>query len=134
MLGFLNALRVRSPAPIYLFGPRLTFKKSVLQIAHEHGRLSGLRDYAISQSFLPERENLNNKLLTVFSDQKLTNLDMHFVDTLSVQCGAQRDTCDIVSSKTSGFLYFDNSHFTEQGAAEFGAELRAKHPDLFLLR
>ncbi len=134
LLGFLNALRVRSPAPIYLFGPRLTFKKSVLQIAHEHGRLSGLRDYAISQSFLPERENLNNKLLTVFSDQKLTNLDMHFVDTLSVQCGAQRDTCDIVSSKTSGFLYFDNSHFTEQGAAEFGAELRAKHPDLFLLR
>jgi hypothetical protein len=131
LMGFLAALRGQSEAPIYLFGPRLTFRTSVLQIAHEHGKLAGLREYALSQSFLPEREKLNTKLKEVFRTQKLAEFDIHYLDTLSVQCGKERQACGVISSETSDFLYFDNSHFTVRGAFEFGSALRAQHPDLF---
>ncbi|MDA8659994.1 acyltransferase [Luminiphilus sp.] len=134
LFDFLKSLRSTTDAPIYLLGPRLTFKKSVLQIAHEHKSLEGLNEYALTQSFFPERKQLSQKLQNAFNEATLSALGIYYVDTLEAQCGGSFHQCDIVSSKTSELLYFDNSHFTTQGAKEFGAALKLRRPDLFQLQ
>ena len=131
LLTFLQSLRSATKAPIYLLGPRLTFKKSVFQIADEHGSLQGLSEYALTQSFLPERVTLNLKLQGAIEKSNLPASDIHYIDMLTTQCGESYNWCDIVSPKTGEFLYFDNSHFTTLGAREFGAILKARHPGLF---
>ena len=134
LFDFLKSLRSTTDAPIYLLGPRLTFKKSVLQIAHDHNSLEGLNEYALTQSFFPERKRLSQKLQNAFNEATLSALGIYYVDTLEAQCGGSFDQCDIVSSKTSELLYFDNSHFTTLGAKEFGAALKLRRPDIFQLQ
>lgn len=134
LFDFLKSLRSTTDAPIYLLGPRLTFKKSVLQIAHEHDSLEGLNEYALTQAFFPERKQLGQKLQNAFDEAMLSALGIYYVDTLEAQCGESFHQCDIVSSKTSELLYFDNSHFTTLGAKEFGAALKLRRPDLFQLQ
>ena len=134
LFDFLKSLRSTTDAPIYLLGPRLTFKKSVLQIAHEHKSLEGLNEYALTQSFFSERKRLSQKLQNAFNEATLSALGIYYVDTLEAQCGGSFDQCDIVSSKTSELLYFDNSHFTTLGAKEFGAALKLRRPDIFQLQ
>ena len=134
LFDFLKSLRSTTDAPIYLLGPRLTFKKSVLQIAHEHNSLEGLNEYALTQSFFPERKRLSQKLQNAFNEATLSALGIYYVDTLEAQCGGSFHQCDIVSSKTSELLYFDNSHFTTLGAKEFGAALKLRRPDIFQLQ
>ena len=134
LFDFLKSLRSTTGAPIYLLGPRLTFKKSVLQIAHEHKRLEGLNEYALTQAFFSERKQLSQKLKNAFNEATLSALSIYYVDTLEAQCGESFHQCDIVSSKTSELLYFDNSHFTTLGAKEFGAALKLRRPDLFQLQ
>lgn len=134
LLDFLKSLRSTTDAPVYLLGPRLTFKKSVLQIAHEHKSLEGLNEYALTQSFFSERKRLSQKLKNAFNEATLSALGIYYVDTLEAQCGGGFHQCDIVSSKTSELLYFDNSHFTTLGAKEFGAALKLRRPDLFQLQ
>ena len=87
LLSFLKSLRSATESPIYLFGPRLTFKKSVLQIAHEHESLEGLEQYALTQSFFSERRALNQKLKGAFDEAKLSASGIYYLDTLQVQCG-----------------------------------------------
>lgn len=134
LLNFLATLRSSTKAPIYLFGPRLTYKKSVLQIAHEHDSLEGLSEYALTQSFLSERRKLNKKLRDAFDKATLSTFEIYYVDTLMAQCGKYYDQCAIVSSKANEFLYFDNSHFTTLGAREFGAALKRNRPEVFRLQ
>jgi len=134
LFEFFKSLRSTTDSPIYLLGPRLTFKKSVLQIAHEHNSLEGLNEYAITQAFFPERKQLSQKLQNAFDEATLSALGIYYVDTLEAQCGESFHQCDIVSSKTGELLYFDNSHFTTLGAKEFGAALKLRRPDLFQLQ
>ncbi len=114
-----------------MFGPRLTFKRSVLGIALDHGSSVGLSQYARSQSFLTERKELNSKLLGAFEAFDLAGQDIFYVDTLRAQCGKNYDECGILSPKTREFLYFDTSHFTKLGAREFGAALKITRPDIY---
>jgi peptidoglycan/LPS O-acetylase OafA/YrhL len=134
LLHFLKSLRSATESPIYLLGPRLTYKKSVLQIAHEHGSLEGLEQYALTQSFFPERRALNQKLKGAFDEAKLSALGIYYVDTIEVQCGNGYEQCSVVSPKVSEFLYFDHSHFTKLGAKEFGEALKVLHPNIFQLQ
>jgi peptidoglycan/LPS O-acetylase OafA/YrhL len=134
LFNFFKSLRSTTDSPIYLLGPRLTFKKSVLQIAHEHNSLEGLNEYAITQAFSAERKQLSQKLQNAFDETRLSALGIYYIDTLEAQCGDSLYQCDIVSSKTGELLYFDNSHFTTLGAKEFGAALKLRRPDLFQLQ
>jgi len=63
--------------------------------------------------------------------KKLDMNGMNYVDLLKVQCGEDIAVCDVVSPVDGNFLYFDFSHFTLQGAREFGAKLKVAHPELF---
>jgi hypothetical protein len=134
LLAFFESLRSTTEAPIFLFGPRLTFKRSVLQIAHEHGSINGLTQYALTQSFLPERKKLTQKLEQAFKEARLSEVGIFYLDMLRIQCGEHYDHCAIVSPQGSEFLYFDNSHFTTLGARNFGALLKARRPDIFELK
>ena len=131
LVTFFSRLRTVTKAPIYLFGPRLTFKRSVLGIALDHGSSLGLSQYARTQSFLTERKELNSKFQGAFEAFDLAGHDIFYVDTLRTQCGKNYDECGILSPKTRDFLYFDNSHFTKLGAREFGAALKITRPDIY---
>ena len=131
LASFLVELRTKTTAPIYLFGPRLVFKRSVLSLAHEHGSTKNLDKYAVDNSYIKERGQLNTKIKSAFHDFKLSELDVHYIELLSIQCGSDLSTCDLLSPKSGEFLYFDKTHFTKVGAKEFGERLRVAHPHIF---
>lgn len=125
----LAQIRELTDAPIYVFGPKMTYYKRVPDIILAHMRQSSVNEYARQFSHKPFLSNLNFRVHAMIRGIDIPNV--HYVDLLEVQCGPEIDQCEVISAVDGGFLYFDYSHFTLQGAREFGAKLKQAHPELF---
>ncbi len=122
-------IRAVSQVPIIVFGPKMTYSKRVPEIILSHMRMSSINEVAKEFSHKLYLKNLNNKVKAMIAEQNINQVS--YIDILSVQCGENIDQCEIVSKANNQFLYFDYSHFTLQGAKEFGAKLKAAHPEVF---
>ncbi len=91
--------------------------------------MSSINEFAKQFSHKLYLNNLNRQVKNMIDNTEIEQVS--FVDILSIQCGEEIDHCEIVSKDNNQFLYFDYSHFTLQGAKEFGAKLKAAHPALF---
>ncbi len=124
----LNEIRRITKAPIYVFGPKMIYRKPVPQIVLSHLRMSSINTY--SKAFeKKERIITNNAIRKMINNTNIK--DVYYVDVLRTQCGDSMDECGIVSDLNHKFLYFDYSHFTLQGAREFGKRLKTKYPQVF---
>lgn len=122
-------IRAISPAPIIVFGPKMTYFKRVPDIILSHMRMSSINEFAQQFSHKLFINNLNRQVKAMLDKQQIDGVS--YIDILSIQCGENIDQCEIVSAQNNQFLYFDYSHFTLQGAREFGAKLKAVYPELF---
>lgn len=129
--SLLRDVRKLTRAPIYLFGPKVGYERRVTELARAHGRLVTLNEYVRQYSNVEERHTFNESLREMIGSMRAEDPGIQFVDVLTTQCGEDLRDCEVVSRRNGKFLYFDTSHFTEQGAAEFGAKLKQRYPALF---
>lgn len=125
----LQEIRTLSKAPITVFGPKMTYTKPVPSIVLSHMRMASLNQYSQKFSEFDYLNKVNIYAKKLIEESNIPNLS--YVDVLTVQCGMNKDNCEIISEENNEFLYFDKDHFTVQGAKEFGHKLKIKHPNLF---
>lgn len=125
---FLQEIRTLSSAPIYVFGPKMVFNSIIPDIIHSSKltAVGEINSYAQNFAKLKDRTELNNSLIKFFNKRDYKNNNIFYIDLLDVQRSVEGNF-DVVSTKTSKFLYFDQSHFTLQGAIELGKNLKTKH-------
>lgn len=125
-------IRSKSKAPIFVFGPKMVFSKPIPYIVHACRSASSFTINKFAQNFAEkkDRNELNDVLIKFFEEPTWRNEKIYFINTLDIQ-GNGENNFDIISRENSDFLYFDPSHFTEQGAKEFGAKLKEDYPELF---
>jgi hypothetical protein len=131
LADMIGRIRSVTDVPIYVFGPKMTFRTDVLVISKEaqarrRATVGAINTYAAAFQ-QTERVSQDQALSDFFRAQRFA--DTHYISTLQVQCGAAK-ACDILSPQ-GGYLYFDAGHFTLDGARRFGARLKAAHPELF---
>lgn len=124
----LAQIREVTDAPIYVFGPKMTYEKPVTQIVASHMRMASINQYSIKFR-VSHREKTNRSVKSLIENINTENV--FFVDVLKSQCGEKFKKCQIVSDKNQKFLYFDAGHLTLQGARELGENLKTNYPDLF---
>jgi len=73
----------------------------------------------------------NRKLKTAFDNPSYQKEQIYYIDVMALQCGKGLEECEIISSKNQKFLFFDDGHFTREGAYQFGKKLKKDHPELF---
>jgi len=131
LLDMVRKIRERTPAPIVIFGPKMIFSDSSINIRRAAAavRMQRPEDVnAFAQTYA------HGYLFRVDRDLANVVLGWHlpgvsYVSSLAAQCGDARQ-CDVLSP-TGAYLYFDNNHFTLEGSTAFGARLKALHPELF---
>ncbi|BAO43019.1 acyltransferase family protein [Thiolapillus brandeum] len=123
-------IRALTDAPIYVFGPKMTFRKDVLAIARAHMRLQTLNEYGMRFAFRKNRKQINDSLRHLLADDFFRKRNIFFVDVLSAQCGESIEACDILSDDGK-FMYFDAEHFSREGAMIAGLKIRRLYPELF---
>jgi len=130
---FLAEIRAVTNSPIFVFGPKLTYSIPALQIVYSSKKntTSGINNFAKQFSQIKERDNINQELKKLFSDDYFKSQKIYYVDILSAQCDETLDKCNIISPVDGQLLYFDRGHFTENGASELGGKLKSLYPKLF---
>jgi peptidoglycan/LPS O-acetylase OafA/YrhL len=128
----LTRIRGLSKAPIYVFGPKMVFTKPIPDIVHACKSASTYAINKFAQDFAEkkDRNELNQTLIKFFEDESWRKNKIFYIDVLNVLEEGENQF-DIISRQTSDFLYFDPSHFTDQGAKEFGEKLKASYPEIF---
>lgn len=135
-------MRKRTDAPIYVFGPKMTYTLSPLRIIH-NGISSDLTTAQEINVFATQyqgiskvphikspREQVNKGLIEFFKKNHWKKYKIYYVDVMHIQCG-KKMTCEIISKQDYKPLYFDDNHWTLQGAREFGSKLKEERPRLF---
>lgn len=124
-------LRRKTNAPIYIFGPKMSYSKSInviLRKATKRGYYSLDEWEKFADNYERPRANQNQQLLKVFDTDHYRELKIHYIDTLSSQCSEKID-CKVLSTSKE-LLYFDDSHLTLLGSRLLGAQLIKNHPYL----
>ena len=131
---FLKEIRVLSNAPIYVFGPKMIFNNTIPDIVHScrSSFPKVINKYAQGFAEIENRTKLNNSLSDFFNNKNYKEDNIFYINILDI-LGNGENKFDIISTQTLDFLYFDDSHFTHQGAKEFGEKLKVEKPFLFNL-
>lgn len=127
----LAELRARTPAPIVVFGPKMTLTEDVLAIS----RLAQSRRYVTARDinsfarayYDPKKVARDQALKRHFAAGGLAGV--RYVSLMDLQCG-QPLRCDILTGD-GRYLYFDAGHLTLEGSRRLGARLKAAEPGLF---
>lgn len=132
LADILVQIRARTSAPIYVFGPKMTYSQEVLSMAKDAQRerrvtINSINAFARLHE-VPGRRGLDRKLKAFFSQQPLPP-NVKYISVLDAQCGSEGACATL--SPAGEYLYFDASHFTLIGSRYFGARLKAKHPEIF---
>jgi len=126
----LREIRRLSDAPIYLFGPKMDYAKQVPHIVKRYMHRDDLNE--VSRKYQNRyRIEQNRKLKTAFDNPSYQKEQIYYIDVMALQCGKGLEECEIISSKNQKFLFFDDGHFTREGAYQFGKKLKKDHPELF---
>lgn len=129
----LDKIREKTSATIYVFGPKMMFKNNPSLITkdamdNKKTTIRMINDYA-KNFYEQKRFSINDDMLNLFKNKEMGD-NVFYIDSIAIQCGAEVQ-CNIISSETKQFLYFDPGHFTLTGAKDFGIKLRAAHPELY---
>ncbi|MDR6624659.1 peptidoglycan/LPS O-acetylase OafA/YrhL [Caulobacter segnis] len=124
-------LRALTAAPIYVFGPKMSFSENALNIAkaaqaRRHASVSGINRFATAYR-VEERAAYDAALKAHFAAKSMP--EVHYISTMDAQCGG--GTCPLISNDGK-YLFFDGSHFTLEGSRRVGANLKRQHPELFM--
>src|SRR5690606_24105160 len=130
--SILSSIRKLTEAPIYVFGPKMVFSRPVPDIVHmcRSASPNAINNFAQQFALKDDRLAMNEFLKDYFSDESFRKNNIKYIDVLKI-VGGEDTIFDIVSRKTNQFLYFDPSHFTDQGANEFGEKLKKLHPYVY---
>lgn len=128
----LAEIRVKTKAPLFVFGPKMVYKEQVPEIvrASMSNTPSVINEYAAQFSLKELKAKINSGLKNEFSNPKYMDDQIYYIDMLTIQGGDEMNEFRIVS-KDLKFLYFDALHLTETGSREIGAKLRLEYPYLF---
>ncbi|MGL4892335.1 MAG: acyltransferase family protein [Aeromonas veronii] len=127
-------LRSKTKATIYVYGPKVMYSKTpneIIEIAMDEHQpsIDGINN--VSKRFYIEQLMVwNDRYKEIVNGDKFKSLNIHYVDSISVQCGRLGD-CNLISKDSNALLYFDQYHFTIDGARDFGFRLKAAHPEVF---
>jgi hypothetical protein len=117
----IKMLRLRTKAPIVVFGPTVEYRLFVPKIVERYGSLSGVDAYAANYEN-KSRRALNKKLA-----HRAQKLGLLYVDKFAVFCGSK--PCPIIVPDTKNATIFDYGHWSVAGARLFGQRLRESgHP------
>ena len=127
-------IRELTNAPIYVFGPKLTFNRPALRIIHssKYNTVEAINSYAKKFANLDNRHLISLKLNRHINTEQFKKERIYFIDVLKIQCGDDFSRGEVISTNAK-LLYFDSEHFTLEGATEFGKKLKIAHPKLFEL-
>jgi len=129
----LMEIRTLTKAPIYVFGPKMIFSKSVSDIIYACRSSSSKAINKSAQKFAElNRETLNDSLIYFFKEKHYKNDNIFYVDILAHQ-SSLNNQYNVVSPQNLDFLYFDGAHFTEAGSTELGKQLIKSYPEVFNL-
>ncbi|MBL4662490.1 MAG: acyltransferase [Flavobacteriaceae bacterium] len=136
LLGFrriVKRIRATSNAPIFVFGPKLTYKTDIPEIVRLAKSMvpETINCKAIEFASTEYKGKINDYLKEEFNVGFYNKIGVYFINIFEIQGGANYDSFEIISKKNLKFLYFDKSHFTQQGSKEFGVKLKKRHPYLF---
>ncbi len=126
----LAEIRTLSDVPIFVFGPKMDYAKQIPDIVKRHMHMSSINDF--SQKFQNRyRIEQNKQLKSMFTNAFYADNDIYYIDMMLSQCGEDIKGCEIISNDNQKFLFFDDGHFTRDGAHQFGKKLKKDHPELF---
>lgn len=129
----IKRIRKVSVAPIFVFGPKMTYNNQIPEIVR------------LTKSLVPDTINqkakrfarkffklrINDSLKKEFLKPYYAKQNVYLIDMLQLQGGEDLNSFEIISRRNLKFLYFDNSHFTRQGSKEFGVKMKHQYPFLF---
>jgi acyltransferase-like protein/SGNH domain-containing protein len=132
----IKRIRKVSIAPIFVFGPKMTYNNQIPEIVR---LTNSMVPHAINENakiFARKifKVGVNDSLKMEFQKPYYSNQNVYFIDILRLQGGEKLNSFEIISGRNLKFLYFDNSHFTRQGSKEFGAKMKFQHPYLFNIK
>jgi len=128
----LNRIRKISDTPIFVFGPKMTFKEPVPEIVRSSHSIDPDWINKYAQKFYKERKmGINNILKHDFENPYFISNNIYFIDILSLQGTNKSELFEVISKNNLEFLYFDKSHFTKKGSKELGRRMKLQHPYLF---
>lgn len=124
-------LRALTAAPIYVFGPKMSFSQSALNIAkaaqaQPHATITTINRFAAAYR-VEDKAVADAALKAHFAAQSTPGV--YYVSTMDAQCDG--GICPLISSDGE-YLFFDESHFTLEGSRRLGASLRRSRPDVFM--
>jgi hypothetical protein len=123
-------IRKLTKAPIYIFGPKMRYSKSVPEIFQKSITKRSPKDFILRYQD-NKLFDINNNLIKMFDDNYYREKNIYYIDVLGTQCNDGPKSCEIISKDRSHFYYFDFSHFTKEGAIHFGKKLKQRYPYLF---
>lgn len=131
MIAFIKS---KTNAKIYIFGPKMIFdeipSKIVVEAMKEKmSTVSMINEYS-HKYYQIRRMRINNDLKKELENKIYYDMAVKYIDFLDVQCGKELD-CEILNPENKEFIYFDNSHFTLNGARVFGGKLKRMHPEIY---
>lgn len=132
--SFLSIIRSKTNAPVYVFGPKMIFNeppsKMVMEAMNKKMSTVNMINSYSEKYYQERRQKINIDVSSELSDSKYKRWDIHYINSLAVQCGEKME-CAIINKDTKKFLYFDFGHFTLDGAKDFGKKLRVEHPEIY---
>ncbi|MEE8574309.1 MAG: acyltransferase family protein, partial [Thermodesulfobacteriota bacterium] len=126
-----GVIRRLTDAPIYFFGPKMTYDQKVFDTISVSKLDRSVNDLLSVFAMRDVKSAKNDSLKLALSRKEFRDKNIFYVDMLRTQCGERVDSCEIISTEYSNYLYFDTGHFTLDGATEFGRKLKKRYPELF---
>lgn len=130
----IRQIRNLSDAPVYVFGPKIIYKRQVPEIISSSKSIMPkvINNYAKKFAQKDLKISINNELIKEFIDNTYYNENrIFYIDLLTLQGGENMDSFEVVSKDNLKFLYFDALHLTAQGSKELGEKIQAEYPNLF---
>jgi peptidoglycan/LPS O-acetylase OafA/YrhL len=128
---FLLELRQKTRSPIYLFGPKASYRHSLIDVVHI-AKVRGISAQGFAKKDeMSKRVQYAKEANLYYSTKKWKDLNIYFVDLMSIQCQDDYSRCPIFDKKTGELLYFDDTHFNLKGAKDLGFKLKEALPSLF---
>lgn len=131
LAAFLKEVRNLTSAPVYIFGPKMTLSNNLLPIIQKAKNFTPQAINQVARKYMDQdRISFTHQLKQFLNTDYYRSQHIYFIDLLQIQCGEDCKDFRIVSDDVK-LLYFDDNHFTERGATEFGTRLKAKYPEFF---
>jgi hypothetical protein len=128
----ISKIRSLSDAPIFIFGPKMTYTNPVPDIVGASRSISPRKINTFARRFqILKRFETNEQLNQEFNDIDYSKLNIHYIDVLKFSEEKGDIKYFVVNPADTTFLYFDSGHYTKTGSRLFGAKMKNEFPHFF---